>query len=170
MSKKLKTATAAVKAAEKALKVAEEAARKARIEVLSRTAEEAIQAADRAVWEVVRESDGWEGPLGKVYAQFDPLRDAFADCVFGSRERLVALNKLDPDRWALEGEYKAHSHGYTTDEDMSYSIATWLFDCDVDKNAQDQRYQKLRKQAVEAVGEAVAHQGFKFYLEGRHDT
>lgn len=168
-TKKLRIAEQRVQEAREALKKVELEAKEAEGEVLARRAEASIKEANRAVWEVLH-LHGFEGKFKPVYDLFEAAQEEFCAVAFGARERMLKLNALDPDRWTLEGEFKPSVSGMTTDDDMAYSIATWLFDCGVEKNPSHPSYTEALEKATKAVGFGIAGSGFAHYLEGNHDT
>jgi hypothetical protein len=160
------------------LKAAEAEAKKAEIEAAAREAEKSLKKTDRAVWEVCRGAD-WPADLSAVYKALGAVRNQFALAVLGAGERLAKLNKLDPDRWSLEGKYAAEAHYYTTDDDVGHAVATWLFDIGFGRaESKDEwwtdddraRFTETRKKAEAALGTELAALGFDAWGKGHHDT
>ena len=165
----INTANVNLKIAEGALALAQEEQQRAKAEVLARKAEASLRAATHDIWNVARESD-WGAGVADLYSEAQKLHNLLASILFGAKERVALLNKLDSDRWPLDGEYKCDEYGYTKDSDVTHSVATWLFDCDITKNPKAADYIQKLHETEEVLGKDTANLAFNDYLDGRHDT
>lgn len=184
MSKAVKTAKKRVTEAQAALKKAEAEAREAGAEDKAREAEEQLRTLNRTLYDLAAEFDLFDDPkVSQVRKDLGMLQDVFALRFFGTRERVQKLIQLDPDYWDFEGKFCKEPCSYTTDDNASHDIATWIFDCGLGRgckpgedgfrdewgSAEKEQFADMRKRANELLG-PVGEQGFLYWEDGRHDT
>ena len=175
---RVKKAEDRVAKAQLELAKAKETARIAELEALCRKAEKALKAAGSALYEVSYFTE-FDPEFMAVGEAFNKMRSEFCAVAFGARRRLELLNKLDPDRWPLEGEFARDLSGLTEDEDMAYDIATWIFDSGFGRGSEGAyamfdekdkgRFNTQLNRAVEVLGD-IGTLGFELWAQGRHDT
>lgn len=160
-----------------AMAVAEKELLAAKVEKLARSAMQLLRKSDNELWEICKALD-WQAGVAEIYHDAQRISNRIASCLLGADERLRKLNKLDPDYWELKGEYKKESAGFTTDEAVVYSVATWVFargfgrgdHADEMDSVQQKRFTELHMEAVVALGSTLADKGFAAWKAGNHDT
>jgi hypothetical protein len=131
-----------------------------------------------------------DAEVGKLREALNVLRGRFSNKAFGSGVYLKKLNKLDAFRWPLTveegGSYTTESciaDNYarlTTDKDVAYDVATWMFDkigshpSRWDDVAEDDeiaaRVDKVFPSMKEALGDDLALLSLETWTAGNHDT
>jgi len=150
----------------------------AKAQVAPAALETPLKETSHLVWKICQLKD-WDDESKALYEKAQAFEDELALLLLGAGPRLAALHELDPDRWSLEGEFKMRAGDYPTDKDVSYAIATAIFDAGFGRGS-NTAYQELSdedkdrwrdyKTRAEDICGPAGTQGFEFWRQGRHDT
>jgi len=117
----------------------------------------------------------------KLIPKIDEIQFELAKIDQEAMGRVKKLYEIDPIRWPLEGEYKTNPWQYRSDNDVSYTLATYLFDkYGVLGRWETPSPEFLKVQGANAkphldrvrdlFGDKVAQSAWSNWLAGTHDT